>query len=571
MASESAVAQGLTVAVGGVDFWAQPGIIVAETNTIRPERLANIRVMQFILRLSIRALLTRRTSVFYRPSPLITEGILTLKPLYPQKLARIFWAGLVARWMTAPFLLQWFHPDERQMFEFAHFQAQGRLQPFMEAMEHLRNQTLPFLFSILHHGGRAWVILTVTHLLIGTVSWLTMFAWVRSLWNRYPESRRQTIVFGWTLALFWIFPLLGSRQLLETTALPFSILLWLALESDRPVIAGLAAGATAMIRYPNALFGVGALFRVRSLPRYIAGGLLAVSVFAVMDFRTYGDGWESIFAYFHFNRPYGPVQAMFGSDSIEVYYRFFEFAFTPWLAPVFLVVASACLVRSRRMLVFLTPYLIGHWFTPHREPRFMIPLLPFLFYAIWEECALRPRPQFAALRGGLSRTALLWQGLLWIHVVINFAWYPWTVWCEWNSAQSLLIRHETLLQSQPARLINEVDPMIDALVPYNAQWSGPDCHWRRPVPATLTRQSPLWVISARNPGDCEALTPRVAGDGGDTGMAGWALRLSRTRWATIWSCPETAIARICPRGMQPPLSDEPTFTTTLRRDSLAGE
>src|SRR5687768_6510416 len=91
-----------------------------------------------------------------------------------------FWAGLAARLATVPFLLQWFHPDERQMLEFAHFHAHGRLHPFMESQLHLRNQTLPWLFSWFVQAcdflglsaPHAWLM--VIHALIGTLSWVAM-------------------------------------------------------------------------------------------------------------------------------------------------------------------------------------------------------------------------------------------------------------------------------------------------------------------------------------------------------------------------------------------------------------
>src|SRR4051812_37524848 len=97
----------------------------------------------------------------------------------PFRLPLYFWAGFALRLLCVPFLLQWFHPDERQMLEFAHFHAHGRLHPFLESELFLRNQTLPWLFAWIIRGCDAvglanpWAYLTAIHAVIAIFSWVS--------------------------------------------------------------------------------------------------------------------------------------------------------------------------------------------------------------------------------------------------------------------------------------------------------------------------------------------------------------------------------------------------------------
>jgi hypothetical protein len=473
---------------------------------------------------------------------------------------RVLWIGLLVRLACVPAQLQWFHPDERQSLELAHFFAHGRLHPFLESRLHLRNLTAPWLFSWLVRAcdalgaanPRAWLLAIQTAM--ACWSWVGFVALLHAFegrggekWERRPEGR----ALAWVFALFWGFSFLWSRPLLEALSFPAAALLLLFSRRGDAFRAGLAAGAAAVLRYPSALFAPGAalaaLWRRRALsPRALAlavAGLAAATVAGgLCDLASYGDFLGSAPAYFGFNRPHGPVEAMFGDDSLVVYWHWFEYLFTPWLAPLFLAASAAALCLRLELLAFCLPYLAGHLISPHREPRFMLPLTPFFCLAIAEAWS---SPRAAGVTAWLSRSRAV-RALAWAHVALALAWFPLYAWAQWQSGQSVLVRGYELVAGADLLLAPEAahGPMIDALVPPGSRWAE-DCRWHRPGPPA----GRLLVLAREEPRGCEAVRGR--------GLPAWLERLARVRSARLWSCSREAESGICPGGITDAPSGEP--------------
>ncbi|MGK5088077.1 hypothetical protein WDW86_11015, partial [Bdellovibrionota bacterium FG-2] len=145
-------------------------------------------------------------------------------------LRRIGLVGLGIHLVCVPFLLQWFHPDERQVLEFAHFWAHGRLHPFLEVSLQLRNQSVPWAFSwvlgfcdavSLHHP---WAYLIAIQTLIalwsGAGFW-ALLAFFRDCFREKSEGAHKVhLTLAWVFALFWGFSALYSRPLLEVLSFP---------------------------------------------------------------------------------------------------------------------------------------------------------------------------------------------------------------------------------------------------------------------------------------------------------------------------------------------------------------
>ncbi len=482
-----------------------------------------------------------------------------------------FWAGLLVRILVAPFLLQWFHPDERQMLEFAHFHAHGRLHPFMESQLHLRNQTLPWLLSYVIRAcdgvglSSPWAYLSAFHVLIGLWSWLGLMALIKYFKETFPGHPETARALGWIFALFWGFPFLYSRQLLEAVSAPSTYFLLLAVSRWQPLRAGFWAGVTTFLRYPSALWAFGgaiaALFvpatrRSRPWARSIAlaalSCLVAIAIGGLADWSTYGEFLRSAPAYWDFNRPHGPVEKMFGNDSLWVYWRWFEFLLTPWLAPLFIALAAYALFRSPFLAAFCIPYLLAHFWTPHREPRFMLPLTPILFLVIAEAHA---RGQLRFLSNSWRHASRPVRGalvtMLMLHLGINFAWFPMNAWAQWKSAQGTLIRYYQELGRVPTHLIVKADPVIDALVPVDVRWADTDCQWHRPP---LPAPHPRWLLYASEaPKECVKISAGNVPDFGPLVLK----RLLRVRTGDLWRCPDTALVAICPEGFRDAAPDEP--------------
>ncbi len=469
-----------------------------------------------------------------------------------------FWTGFTIRVAVAPFLLQWFHPDERQVLEFAHFHAHGRLHPFLESELHLRNQTIPWLFSWIirlcdalgFDSPRAYML--CMHWIIGLTSWIIFFRIVKTL-----RTERGRAILGWSAALFWGFPFLYSRMLLEAISLPATFLIWIALQNRRPFLTGFWAGAAGALRYPSALWAPGASLAwfikdrkngLRSFALGLIGCGVALGLMGLADWKLYGHWMESAPAYWNFNRPGGPVAGQFGSDGLDVYLKWFEFLFTPWMAPLVIAVGAIGLLLDTELLAFCLPYIAGHLWTPHREPRFLLPLMPFLALAVARSAeAGRWKPFVTAWKRvpqGLRKAVV---GVLLLHGLLQFAWYPLGIWAQLESGQGVLVRNYRLLEKEPARLLAWADPVIDALVPANVRWADPSCHWRRPpisIPGRVDESAtPLYVERTASPDPtCERISSDFIAP-----MKGETLpRLLRVRPATLWLCPGSILSKLCP-------------------------
>ncbi len=490
----------------------------------------------------------------------------------------ILW-GAFARFACAPFLLQWFHPDERQMLEFAHFHAHGRLHPFMESSVHLRNQTLPVLFSWVLRFCDAigfpqpWAYLTALHWIIGGISWLAFVALVEDFRKRYPEQDSVADRLGWFFALFWAFPFLYSRQLLEAVSLPPTLLLLIAVRNKRFKSAGIWAGVTSFLRYPSALWAVGAFLvgirqQIRSRAPLaqpfawaFAGALGAIAVGGWADWVVYGEFLGSARHYWEFNHPGGPVHQLFGDDSLVVYWRWFEFLFTPWGAPIFVGLGLFALVRVPELLLFCAPYILGHLWTPHREPRFLLPLTPILCLAIAEAYGLG---KFDPIRRAYLKVPRfvvpLGMSLAALHFTLNFAWYPLNAWAQLKSAQGVLIRSHGVISREPHPLLAMGDPAIDALIPTSVRWADSNCHWHRPTRA-LPEDTEAWVIREEGGAGCHSV---LGQDLPELRTGPWT-RLLRVRTAHLWKCPWPYTARmLCPEGFTENNAQEPFFGADLK-------
>ena len=511
-------------------------------------------------------------------------------PLLSPAERKIFATGLLVRLACVPFLLQWFHADERQFLEFSHFHAHGRLHPFMEVGLQMRNQTAPWVFSWLVRlcdeiglsNPRAW--LWAMDILIAVWTWLGFWALIRAFQGLGSNSRNQKVALGlgWFFFFFCAFPWLWSRPLSETLSFTPAAFLFLSLLRERWAQAGFWAGLAGILRYPSFLWAPGGLLlalwqlkRRRAPGRVIASGfalgaagfLCALALGGLAYLQSYVEWLKSFPAYFAFNRPGGPVSALFGEDSLWSYGRWFEYVFTPWLAYPLLVGSGVALWKQPALVLFIAPYVLGHLWTPHREPRFMLPLTPFLVWSVAAWVAsesgekvilsardwLRPRPWIRR-----SATALIL-----IHFAIHLAWYPALAWAQTWSGQAILLRSYTALKKHRTDFLNfSESPIgaIDAWIPPETRWSGHDCKWHRPEPAMEPER--LWVMTR----DTVPPTCRLLAGLEDLNRYRLAERWLRVRFANLYQCPLESLSFFCPRGIEDAPPGEPYFGRDLGRD-----
>lgn len=400
-----------------------------------------------------------------------------------------------------------------------------------------------------------WFYLIAIQSLIAVWTWCGFWALLKYL---KEKKSQQVEMVGWFFALFWGFSTLYSRPLLEAVSFAPACFLLLAVQRKQPLRAGFWAGLAGVFRYPSLLWSVGAValwlwesklsrfsgwFRALSLG--LLGWGLAILLGGLADGMTYGKFLESFPAYWNFNQPGGPVAQMFGDDSLLVYWKWFSFLFTPWLAPVFILVSIWALIRVPSIAIFCLPYILGHFWTPHREPRFMLPLTPFLVLAlalIWDQRESR--------LGRIVRVGII------AHLILNFLWYPLSFRAQWKSAQGVLLRHYSSMANQVRELVTLSDPLIDAWVPPSVKWGDSQCQWHRPEPTGEPLNTNLfWVLSRGEIGGCK----NIEGEPPLPVATTLSERIFRVRYAQLWACDREKIEQRCPMGWVSAPPGEPTL------------
>lgn len=468
--------------------------------------------------------------------------------------SKIIVTGWVARLAAAPFLLQWFHPDERQVLEFAHRLAHpvslnSPLQIFLESELHLRNQTLPMLYSWIIQGldfiglATPHAYLTALYVILGSLSWLALLKLIETFAQQRADNPpllpgRRAIQLAWVFALFWPFVVIYPRALLESVSLTAALFGLSFFTVRRFGWAGFFLAVAGMLRYPSILFLLGGALLYTSqlkqnkatLFKDVCWGTLGVGAGVVLmgisDYKIYGNFFESASQYWGFNRPNGPVETQFGRDDLSVYLKWFEFVATPWLAPFLLALSLLALARTRVLMLFTLPYIIGHLWTAHREPRFMIPLMPFFFLAI--------AIQWDVLIKKIPHKWIPWAGnLVFAHWGIAVLWTPLYLWGQTQTGlgQVLLRQHE--LRSQPTLLINHADPMIDALLPSDTTLKSPEGLLLRGSNAQPVR---TWHLTATPQPGCTPIFKSHFAYLPQVGSPHWE-RILRAHLASFYHCP----------------------------------
>ncbi|HEY3452029.1 MAG TPA: glycosyltransferase family 39 protein [Myxococcales bacterium] len=308
-----------------------------------------------------------------------------MRPLSrPAKLAVLGW--LV--WMTTAALQRGrLHPDEIfQYLEPAHRFAFGYGQAAWEWSEGLRNWAVPGALGLLLKAVAAtgvqhpWIFAGAVWSLLALLQAFGTVALYRLIEEQDGERAAS---FGALVYVTWGgLALYAARSLGDAVSVAplIGALLW-ALRARRAdawragALAGALLGAAFVIRYPSAIFGVPiALWllagrRFRAAAGFALGALAIVAALLALDQASWG--FPSAWRYLQYNVLGG------GSELHGTKPWWFYATALAGLAPMLLLwhFARGC-ARPRLELYCLATYLLGMSLLAHKEPRFLVPLLP---------------------------------------------------------------------------------------------------------------------------------------------------------------------------------------------------
>jgi len=291
--------------------------------------------------------------------------------------------GLMARCVFA-FVddgLWW--PDEYyQSLEPAHRAVFGYGWQAWEFLEGARHWTLPgfvaALMKLSDLGGLPYLrVIELTFCLTGAATGLAVHFLARAI----GASERSAAVSATVFSLMGLAVYMGPRPMGEgLSALPVALALTLVLGAPsraKVILAGVLLSLAVGLRLQNGLFCLGALAMVKERRGLL---LLTLSIgallYGLIDLVTWGSWFHSARVYLQFNLVEGRASS-FGTAPFLHYLTAFITAEGLTFLPL-LGLSVVSFKQSRALPLMMLAFLLVHSFIPHKELRFLFPIVPLL-------------------------------------------------------------------------------------------------------------------------------------------------------------------------------------------------
>jgi hypothetical protein len=205
---------------------------------------------------------------------------------------------------------------------------------------------------------------------------------------RKMYSEKAAEISGWLLALFWMFPMLSVRNLVEMACIPpLMASIWLVVKKDENywfylLAGGLLAGLAFCIRFQTGFFILGAgiaIWMIRGfVPAiwYALGTLITIVVFqGVTDIVVWGYPFAEIRGYAAYNLQHS------GDYPNGPWYNYILLIIGLLIPPAgFFLLTGFFKEWKKGLLIFLPValFFLFHSYFPNKQERFILPILPFV-------------------------------------------------------------------------------------------------------------------------------------------------------------------------------------------------
>ncbi len=310
---------------------------------------------------------------------------------------------LVAAIMSAGFL----HPDEHfQILEFANYKLGGTGSQNLtwEYQEQMRPTFQVWIayslckYMKFFHCFNPFIAAMVLRLITGLLMWLVLEQFAQ----RFKSELKTNSGSKWFIVLLfltWFIPFIAVRfssEVFSTIGFTAALLIYFRKKSSRKTTLGYALVGFMMalafiVRYQAGfmIFGLVAwmLFikkeKLATLLKIFSGFMIGVGIGILSDHWFYGEWTSTAYNYF-FQNLIANKASEFGTS--PVWYYALQ---TPLLVfPLFGLVIIPCIIifciqNPRHSFVWImVPFLLVHHIIGHKELRFMIPMIPFVIFAI---------------------------------------------------------------------------------------------------------------------------------------------------------------------------------------------
>ncbi len=227
------------------------------------------------------------------------------------------------------------------------------------------------------------LLIRLLHALFSMLCILWGYKIIRKL---YDEKMAE--IAGWSLALFWMLPMLGVRNLVEVVCIPplFGAV-WLLVKNDTNkkkllFYAGLVAGIAFSIRFQTSFFILGLGLAVWIQRGFVAAFILALGTITSMlvlqggtDMAVWGYPFAEFRGYVDYNIHHS------GDYPNGPWYNYTLLVAGIFIPPVSFFILFGFFKEWKKSLIIILPVLLFflfHSYFPNKQERFVIPVIPFI-------------------------------------------------------------------------------------------------------------------------------------------------------------------------------------------------
>ncbi len=223
-------------------------------------------------------------------------------------------------------------------------------------------------------------------------AWSVLIIYYGFLITEKLSNQTNAKLVGWLLAIFWVFPMISVRNLVEFVCIPPLMYgLWVIIASDKDtsiwkwIWAGMVLGIAFNIRFQTGLiiasFGLVMLFSKQIKEAFILGFgvILSIAIFqGGIDYLIWEKPFLQLFHYVSYNSdgsnisgyPQGP------------WYAYIIFLAGVIIPPVCLFIFAGFFKEWKKLAVIFVPvllFMIFHSYYPNKQERFVVTIIPMLF------------------------------------------------------------------------------------------------------------------------------------------------------------------------------------------------
>ena len=236
-------------------------------------------------------------------------------------------------------------------------------------------------------------VLRFAMIVVGLISSLTIYLAYRIANLVGKDNKRGSLLVASLFAFYFAMPFIGTRLMSESLSSFFVILaLYYATRSinlkDSGVsimLCGLYFGVASMFRFHAGTLYIGMLiyllfFDIKHRTKwFLLGGAVALAMQFILDYMTYGGIFTSLIGYFKFQAQ------VLTTHSRQPWYSFLLLLFGLTLPIASILTVPAFLKSCVKYLWLSIPFglfVALHCFSPHKEERFMFPVIPMFVLMI---------------------------------------------------------------------------------------------------------------------------------------------------------------------------------------------